>query len=336
MERTTRAAFALAGFATLAAVFVGIFAPGGSTPSPPMLLQRSAEVMANETFSIRPRCEFCDKPALIEYAPPDRIRLTSGSPRGDNWPFYLYSEGEAYFSETGQRWQTDAADSNGWLAGYQRMVDPRVMLGVLIEPRLTGSDVVGERQAHVVSGALDVERLMSAAPPDFRALAEGPLGELLRQATVTVWIDTEDSRLLRLRLFSPVDNVGESTLEIDFDSPVDLPASVESMDVEEARALNQQSERNAEVLLRAIGDYHRDNGTYPPEVSPTALATYLENWPVNPFSGGPVRFAPATPGNFDYSRTASGEQIQFQLDGWDGSQLFYDSARFGPIRASTR
>jgi hypothetical protein len=338
MERRTRAAFTIAGGAFLAAVLVGIFAPAGGGIAPERLLARSAEVMARETFSFRGACDYCDEPTVLEYAPPERIRVTSGSPRGDNWPYYLYLDGTGYFSQEGKRWLTDGESGNAWLAGYSRIVDPRVLLTVVEDPEDQGSEVVRGRTTRMVSGGLDFEAMLAAVPAELRSAGGGRAREIWESATATFWIDTTDHRLLRLRVESPIEEFGEATLDYDFETPVDIPSTVGSMAAEEANRLGFEAEKTYHVLITAIAAYHRANGQYPPEVSPSTLAPFLDSnpWPANPFTGEPVRYEPGRPGNFDYRHIANGQHIIFQVDGWDGSQAYYDSERFGPIPVSGR
>ena len=77
-------------------------------------------------------------------------------------------------------------------------------------------------------------------------------------------------------------------------------------------------------IQMGIETWRADNarGTYPPEVvvTPERLGTYVDPWPVNPYTGGPMQPG-GGPGNYDYVRLPGGEGYTLTGYGGDGDPV---------------
>ena len=317
-------------FATGAAIWLAAITAGcsGSPNDAQKLLAESSTVMATLSFVHEENeCPTCPPPIVSEYAPPDAM-LLSGSKGHDDWPFYLYLDQHAYFSSAGVRWLTG---DEGRLIALLLVTDPRAMLRAVTEPEITGAQMVEGRPATVVSAAFDLDRHMANLP---EALRIPELGDEYRTfyagVTVRFWIDDADRRVLQVELARPPPEPEVSLVRFDYARPVQLPATVRSMPVEEAGQFQADARLKEDTLLDAITGYRTLHGAYPAQVDQATLAEVLPaaEWPRNVFSGNPV--APSSePGDFVYLTSPGGEHFEFTLNGWDGASFYYDSLRFG-------
>lgn len=294
------------------------------------ILAAASDAMADESFKVVDEdCPLCPPPTVMEFAPPDRVKL-SGNKGHDAWPYALLIGDEAYVSSAGHRWQTGggALEFLGMSLG-----DPRVLVTVLRSAELSADEEVDGREAAVVEAELDYDAFFDRLHESFHEEgARDSMRGLLEGTRVRLWIDREDHRVVQMQLFYPDPEGQTEVVELQY-APVDVPTEVESMDSDEAHEMGQQVERAGERLLLAIADYRAARGSYPPAVDPGTLSDVIsaDEWPINPFSGDPVRQSPDTPGDFDYRLINGDHDIQFWIYGWDDSQLHYDSARFGPL-----
>ncbi|MEI6450699.1 MAG: hypothetical protein WCP98_12250 [Actinomycetes bacterium] len=78
------------------------------------------------------------------------------------------------------------------------------------------------------------------------------------------------------------------------------------------------------TIQTGIETWRADNarGAYPPEavVTPARLGRYVDPWPVNPYTGGPMQPG-AGPGDYHYVRLPGGEGYRLTGYGGDGAPL---------------
>ncbi len=303
---------------------------GDDRASPGDILSAASEAMAMESFSHTiSDCPLCPPPIVTEYAPPDAVKR-SNSKGHDDWPYNLILDGKGYVSSAGQRWRSGegALSFTGMLIS-----DPRTLLPVAKNARIETADTVAGRRATVIAAELDFDKYVVRLPPAIEHPDEAFLREWLGAARLRFWIDRENHRVLQTELTSANANFPSSVFTFDYATPVAIPATVESMHVEDAARLGFEAEMAGQTLLTAVADYRETYGTYPRMLDITTLSGVIApgEWPINPFSGQPVRQSPDTPGDFDYRLINGGQDIQFSIYGWDDGQLHYDTARFGPL-----
>ncbi len=293
------------------------------------LLAASSEAMAKLSFvSEDSGCPTCPPPTLFEYAPPDAVKLTA-SKGHDDWPFYLYVDRKTYFSTAGARWLTGKGEADRM--AFILIQDPRAALATARSPRLGGVETIDGRAATIVVADFDLKRHLGRLPEELRLPDLGAdVASLFAGTTVRFWIDREDERVIQMEFAGQ----GEATTVLqrfDYSRRPTIGKPTSTMDVEDVRALMEKAEPGlGRRLLSAIGEYRRLNGVYPPRLDQATISDVLpqNEWPTNVFSKAPIGDS-AEPGDFTYRTDANGSEFEFTLHGWDGGQLYYDSARFG-------
>jgi hypothetical protein len=291
-------------------------------------LSAASDAMAGESFSFTQDCPNCSPAELFEFAPPHSAKLSHGSGH-DAWPYALILDGQGYLSGDGKRWLT-GQEALEFL--NLTLLDPRVLLNVTQSPERERDASVDGTEVVVIAGDLDVDAYLDRLLPTLLREAEARSGihGLLDGTGVRFWIDRESHRVVQMELTPAGEDSKAPPVRFRY-GEVGMPTHVESMDGEEAHKLGQEAEPGGERMLLAIAEYRAAHGAYPAVLDQTTLAGVLpaNEWPMNPFSGQPMRQSPETPGDFDYELIAGREHMQFTLYGWDGGQLHYDSQRWG-------
>lgn len=312
----------LAGVALGLALLLG----AGDEPTADALVSAASSEMETATFAtILRECDSCPTLTLIEFAP-GRLEVENFERVGENWPHYFISPDGAFVSEEGARWHKEP----GGIIGAYLVGDPRFILRGIGDPVITGTENVGPGECTLVEGTLGIERLAPNIPPALDPGVVNLYREFLDGATARVCIDPAEHLVRWMHVIFATGEEGPLPVVFDYTTQVAIPASVESIDPDRESELGQQTTRIGQQFVTAIGSYYDRNGLYPPELTPATLGDVFA-WPTNPFTGAPVKQAPNTPGNFDYQPTAGLGEMTFRIDGWDGSQLYYDTAAYGPI-----
>ena len=104
------------------------------------------------------------------------------------------------------------------------------------------------------------------------------------------------------------------------------------MPADEADRLGQETEVRGTMLLQALGRYYEHHGLYPATLDPSTVADVLDptDWPENAFSGQPMRNSTEA-GDFEYVFLDGGTNCELTVHSWYLVQMYYSSARFGPI-----
>ncbi|OGO48418.1 MAG: hypothetical protein A2W34_00460 [Chloroflexi bacterium RBG_16_64_32] len=301
--------------------------------------------MASASFSHAvTECHLCPPPIVTEYAPADRIKL-SNSKGHDDWPYYLIVGDQWLVSHAGSRWLSESADHNH---PFMVLGDPRVLLRIATDPEVEESEEMDGRSNHVVRAGTDSDRLLSEVWPAEQRPAgtegEQPLHyfrEMTDGLKVRFWIDARDFTITQMELdysLLPADNEEEPpedpepyVIQIDYETPVDVPEEPEAMPYQEADRLRREAGRRIQPLLDSIAQYRSLNGLYPPSLDPETLSDVLPAtlWPVNPFTDEPMRQAEDSPGDFYYEVKNAGSDYVASFYGWDATYSYIDTIRFG-------
>jgi hypothetical protein len=294
--------------------------------NPEALIAATADAMAEASFSYRvTNCPLCPPPVVTEYAPPDRLML-SNSKGHDDWQYYLWTDGQGYFSSTGKRWlEGDGAQR----LAFVLLSDPRFLLSVTTEASVQGSEKIDGRDASVLATNLDFDEYLQKLPAVLRfPELEAEFRRRFDGASIRFWIDNLDHRVLQLEFRPP--NVDAGAIRFDYDTPVTLTDSVESMPMRRADELRREAERNVAPLIVAIRAYRDRAGLYPPSLDPAVLADLTPvPWPTNPFSGNPMRQEAEGAYEFEYQVKNDGRHMELRLWAWDSPYASFDSVRSG-------
>jgi hypothetical protein len=304
------------------------------------LLRRSAEVMQSESFSFSATGALSPPPIVWEYAPPDRIKLSN--PQGhDDWPYYLVVGDQWMFSQEGERW----LDGNDYNFPFMLLSDPRVLLRTADGPRTDGTEDVSGVLHHVVRADVDAERFIGEELPP-QALPDTPEGDQARafykdfvaSSEVRFWINAESYTVTKMEIDYPPlpededgDDPQPAAITFNYKTAVDVPEDPESMPQEEAQRLRREAQTRTAPLQQAISDYKELYGTYPPSLDPETLSEVLppSQWPVNAFTGEPVKESVDSPGDFHYVPKNEGRDFELSLFDWDSTYSYTDTVRFG-------
>jgi len=314
------AAFSLALFAST--LYALVLRPDSNDAD--KLLEESLSVLAGLNFSYQGDCAGCSEPVRAEFVP-GRSKLTSPDAR-DDWAYTLAIGERGYVSENGRRWiEIDYA------AVRMSFADPRFLGSIVERARFAGDEVVNGRETQIVDAPLDVNAFLETLPASFRSAEDdASLREAMEGASATFWIDQNDRRIVQFALKSP-DGDG-LPIQLDFETPADVPASPESMPADEADRLGQEAEVRGTILLQAIGRYYELHGSYPSTLDPSTVADVLDpmDWPANAFTASPMRNSTEA-GDFEYVVLDGGANCELTVHSWYLVQMYYNSERFGPI-----
>ena len=104
-----------------------------------------------------------------------------------------------------------------------------------------------------------------------------------------------------------------------YDDDIELQTPTDVMDARRIDALKRIARSNSDAVLKALNHHEMQHGRYPDTLTPETVRDALEDlgiaWPTNPFSGVPVRHAPDSPGDFEY--TSYGNAYRLRTYGWD-------------------
>ncbi len=330
---------------TLVALLVGplmLLSCGGSTDAAG-LVEKSAEAMATESFSFSASGALSPPAIVLEYAPPDRIKLSNAQGH-DDWPYYLIVGDRWMFSMEGKRW----LEGNDYKFPFMLLGDPRVVLRIANDPRTDGTEQIDGAVHHVVRAGLDAERFISdVLSPEILDVPEGEetralYEEFVDGTKVRLWIHRKSFIVTRLEIdYPPLPDEGADAeraedpppgiITFDYETPVDVPENPESMPQEEAERLRREAQTRTAPLQRAIADYKDLHGTYPPSLDPETLGEVLDasQWPINAFTGDPVKESMDSPGDFHYVVKNDGRDFELSLFDWDARYSYTDTVRFG-------
>ncbi len=337
---------AIASVFLLAAASVSCGGADSGVQDASALLERAEEAMTSASFSYTDtECPLCQPtPTVTEYAPPDRIKLSH--PKGhDDWPFYLIAGDQWFVSQDGDRWLTESAD---YKHPFILLFDPRLLLALPVDPVVEKDEVIDGMRNHVVRAEVDADHFLSELGPAEEQLSEAE-GEQAREfyrgyadgLAIRFWIDEQSFLVTQIEIdVAPLPSGDQedqmedpepAVIRFDFDAPVDVPGDPESIQYEEAQRLRREAESRTRPLVQAIVEYKKVHGVYPPRLDPETLKDFLPTpqWPINPFTGEPVRQAEDSPGDFDYKVKNSGRDYELSLFGWDSRYSYADTARFG-------
>ncbi len=329
--------------AVLSLAAVAASCSGGGSGEGAALIQKARQAMARASFSHAVTdCPLCPPPTVTEYAPPDRIKLSD--PKGhDDWPYYLIVGDQWLVSHSGSRWLSESVDYHHPL---MLLSDPRVLLRVAADPEIEKDDVTHGQHSHVVRMGVDLDRFMTDilpadAPEEVRGGdAQEFYDSYYGEAIVRLWIDEQTHLVSQIQFDLPrlPDDEGQSTedpepyaISFDYDTAVDVPDEPESMPYGEANRVSREASTRSQPLVEAIADFRETHGLYPPSLDPVTLEDFVsrDQWPINPFTGEPMRQAADSPGDFDYRVKNGGNDFEASFFGWDSRVRFMDTVRFG-------
>ena len=303
----------------------------GAEPEAETVVARAREAMSSRSFSVI-SCPSCDPPTTVEYAPPDRIKL-SHSPGHDASNFNLIVGDRWYVSSRGERWREAVTLE----LAFMPLGDPRVLLRYAKEPRLQNDETLSGVQHYVVAMRVDPEQLVnevlrekiaSQSAEDEQGLAD--YEELIGRLRLRFWIDQETFVVSQIEADYPpfADESGEEgtdpppgIVSFDFEARVEVPADPISLPAEEARRLDDDVKEGVNVIRRALLAYNEELDAYPPHADQDVLSEFLDvSWPINPYTNQPMSQSAAySPGDFCYEPGLDGERYRFGVYGWDNS-----------------
>ena len=136
---------------------------------------------------------------------------------------------------------------------------------------------------------------------------------------VRLWLDVETG-LVRRMAFGLGPSGGEWVIGFwGYGDDIELQTPTDVMDARRIDALKRIARSNSDAVLKALNHHEMQHGRYPDTLTPETVRDALEDlgiaWPTNPFSGVPVRHAPDSPGDFEY--TSYGNAYRLRTYGWD-------------------
>ena len=150
--------------------------------------------------------------------------------------------------------------------------------------------------------------------------AREDMRQQLEDIRARLWIEMETGLVRRMAIGSGSSDEAESVIGFwgyGDDIQLQIPANV--MDARRADALNGIAQGSFHVLSKALQYHETQHGRYPDALTPETMRDALEalglTWPTNPFNDTPVRHAPGSPGDFDY--TGYGDDYALVTYGWE-------------------
>ncbi len=146
------------------------------------------------------------------------------------------------------------------------------------------------------------------------------MSQQLQEVRVRLWIDEETGLVRRMAIGQGSSNTDEGVVGFwGYGKNMQLEAPTQVMDFRRADALDEVAQRGFHALNEALQCYEEQHGRYPDALTPESVGDALEAlrlvWPINPFSGAPMHYAPDSPGNYSY--TSYGNDYTLQVQGWD-------------------
>ena len=146
------------------------------------------------------------------------------------------------------------------------------------------------------------------------------MSQQLQEVRVRLWINEETGLVRRMAIGQGSSNTDEGVLGFwGYGETMQLEAPTQVMDFRRADALDGVAQRGFHALNEALQYYEEQHGRYPDALTPESVGDALEAlrlvWPINPFSGAPMHYAPDSPGNYSY--TSYGNDYTLQVQGWD-------------------
>ena len=150
--------------------------------------------------------------------------------------------------------------------------------------------------------------------------ARGDMREQLEYIKARLWIEVETGLVRRMALGSGSSDEAESVIGFwGYGDDIQLQIPADVMDARRADALNGISQGSFHVLSKALQYHETQHGRYPDALTPETVRDALEalglTWPTNPFNDIPVRHAPGSPGDFNY--TSYGDDYALVTYGWE-------------------
>ena len=146
------------------------------------------------------------------------------------------------------------------------------------------------------------------------------MSQQLQEVRVRLWIDEETGLVRRMAIGQGSSNTDEDVVGFwGYGENMQLEVPTQVMDFRRADALDGVAQRGFHALNEALQYYEEQHGRYPDALTPESVGDALEAlrlvWPINPFSGAPMHYAPDSPGNYSY--TSYGNDYTLQVQGWD-------------------
>ncbi|MDY6911287.1 MAG: hypothetical protein SVM79_02880 [Chloroflexota bacterium] len=154
--------------------------------------------------------------------------------------------------------------------------------------------------------------------------------EITKSMTIKAWIDEETLLPARIVVMveplpdasSPGRENVEYTIDITYDETITIERPEDAMHVNKAYLLRQISEQRSRVLTEILQVCREAEGRFPeklgPEIVRDVMQTNSLEWPVNPFTGAPMKEASDSPGDYHYASTVDGSDYELTVYGWSG------------------
>ena len=176
-----------------------------------------------------------------------------------------------------------------------------------------------ELRAALEAYGADPDLIEDAPVRSVVADAREDMGQQLQDVKARLWIDVETGLVRRLAIGRGFSG-GESVVGFwGYGDDIQLQIPADVMDARRADALNGIAQGSFSVLSKALQYHETQHVRYPDALTPETVRDALEalglTWPTNPFNGAPVRHAPGSAGDFDY--TGYGDDYALVTYGWD-------------------
>ena len=295
------------------------------------MVTRAKQAMASRSFSTT-SCPSCDPPTTVEYAPPDRIKL-SHSPGHDAWKFNLIVGDRWFYSGRDERWREGVSLEHAFMP----LGDPRVLFRYASEPELQKDETLNGVEHYVIAMRVDAAQLVNEVLREKIASQSAEHEESLRSIEQLIgglglrfWIDQKTFIVSQMELDYPPfpDESGKEgsdpppdIFRFDFEARIEVTADPVSLPAEEVRRLDDEVKERVTVIRSALEAYIKDLSAQPSRVDQDVLSAFLNSpWPINPYTNQTmVQSAAYSPGDFCYEPGLAGERYRFGVYGWDNS-----------------
>lgn len=321
----------IAALVGIAVALTSVSCSGAQGTEAETVIARAIEAMASRSFSTT-SCPSCEPPTTVEYAPPNRIKL-SHSPGHDAWKFNLIVGDRWFYSGRGERWREGVSLEHAFMS----LGDPRVLFGYASEPELQKDETLNGVEHYVIAMRVDAAQLVNEVLREKIASQSAEHEESLKSIEQLIgglglrfWIDQKTFIVSQMELDYPPfpDESGEEgsdpppdIFRFDFETRVEVTADPVSLPAEEVRRLDDAVKERVWAISGAVSAYNEKLGAYPPRADQDILSEFLSaGWPVNPYTSQPMgQSATYSPGDFCYEPGLDGERYRFGVYGWDNS-----------------
>jgi hypothetical protein len=252
------------------------------------------------------------------------MRLVGSSGR-EFPPYCLLLDERIWVSQDGIHW-TETPEV--WADVIPIMIllqDPRIVLEYALNPQEVTHDLLEQEgetvpeQGRVIEVRLDGKHFLEKYLRSQRVDSTLERKLFLREYYIWLWIEPATGRVIRMTLFGPP---GSTRLAFTYDEPVHLELPQDTLPSGKVKALSSMTETHLGVLARLVGSYRQKHGRCPATLTPETVQESLEveqlSWPVNPFTGRPMKEARQSPGDYTYEARAGRQECDLSGHGWDG------------------